>query len=73
VEQLMPVSTRWAKEIRLDGWSYQVIGVGKKKGKTLDRSLDNCVMIPITAYLKQYGPIKRTSCFRKERHAAGSR
>jgi len=43
------------KEIRVDGWTYQIIGVGKKKGKTLGQSLDNYVMIPLTAYLKQYG------------------
>jgi putative ABC transport system permease protein len=54
-EQLMPGTDPIGKEIRLDGWTYQVIGVGKKKGKTLGQSLDNYVMIPITAYLKQYG------------------
>jgi putative ABC transport system permease protein len=43
------------KEIRIDGWSYRIIGVGKRKGKTLGQSLDNYVMIPISAYLKQYG------------------
>ena len=32
-----------------------MIGVGKKKGKTLGQSADNYVLIPITAYLKQYG------------------
>jgi len=32
-----------------------VIGVGKKKGKTLGQSADNYAMIPITVYLKQYG------------------
>ena len=26
------------QEIRVDGWTYQVIGVGKKKGKTLGQS-----------------------------------
>ncbi len=55
VENLMPGTDPVGKEIRLDGWTYQVIGVGKKKGKTLGQSLDNYVMIPITAYLKQYG------------------
>ena len=55
VENLMPGTDPIGKEIRLDGWTYQVIGVGKKKGKTLGQSLDNYVMIPITAYLKQYG------------------
>jgi putative ABC transport system permease protein len=43
------------KEIRIDGWTYRVIGVGKKKGKTLGQSADNYVMIPLTVYLKQYG------------------
>ena len=55
VENLMPAVDPLGKEIRVDGWSYQVIGVGKKKGKTLGQSLDNYVMIPITDYLKQYG------------------
>jgi putative ABC transport system permease protein len=39
----------------VDGWTYQVIGVGKKKGKTLGQSADNYVLIPVTVYLKQYG------------------
>jgi len=55
VDNLMPGVDPIGKEIRIDGWSYRVIGVGKKKGKTLGQSLDNYVMIPITAYLKQYG------------------
>ena len=55
VEHLMPGVDPLGREIRLDGWTYQVIGVGKKKGKTLGQSLDNYVMIPITSYLKQYG------------------
>ena len=55
VEHLMTGSDPLGKEVRLDGWTYQVIGVGKKKGKTMGQSQDNYVMIPITAYLKQYG------------------
>ena len=43
------------QEIRVNGWTYRVIGVGKKKGRTLGQSADNYVMIPITVYLKQYG------------------
>jgi len=54
-EKLLAGSDPLGKEIRIDGWSYQIIGVGKKKGKTLGQSLDNYVMIPITAYFKQYG------------------
>jgi putative ABC transport system permease protein len=55
VDNLMPGLDPMGKEIRVDGWSYRVIGVGKKKGKTLGQSLDNYVLIPISAYLKQYG------------------
>ncbi len=55
VDNLMPGVDPLGREIRLDGWTYQIVGVGKKKGKTLGQSLDNYVMIPITMYLKQYG------------------
>jgi len=55
VEHLMAGMDPLGKEIRLDGWTYQVIGVGAKKGKTMGQSADNYVMIPITSFLKQYG------------------
>ena len=43
------------REIRVDGHTYRVIGVGKKEGKTLGQSRDNWVVIPITSWLRQYG------------------
>ncbi len=55
VENLMPGLDPLGRDIRIDGWEYQIIGVGKKKGKTLGQSLDNWAMIPITMSLKQYG------------------
>jgi putative ABC transport system permease protein len=55
VDNLLPGTDPLGKEIRIDGWTYTVIGVGKKKGKALGQSLDNFAMIPITSYLKQYG------------------
>jgi len=55
VEHLLGASDPLGQEIRVDGWTYQVIGVGKKKGKTLGQSADNYVLIPITVYLKRYG------------------
>jgi putative ABC transport system permease protein len=55
VEQLLSGTDPLGQEIRVDGWTYQVIGVGKKKGKTLGQSADNYVMIPITVYIKKYG------------------
>ena len=55
VEHLLGGVDPLGQEIRVDGWTYQVIGVGKKKGKTLGQSADNYVLIPITVYLKKYG------------------
>jgi len=54
-ETLMPGVDPLGKEIRIDGWTYRIIGVGKKKGKTLGQSLDNYVFLPMTSWLKQYG------------------
>jgi putative ABC transport system permease protein len=71
VEHLMPGVDPLGREIRLDGWTYQVIGVGKKKGKTLGQSLDNYVMIPITTYLKQYGAHKDSVRISGKAAAAG--
>jgi putative ABC transport system permease protein len=51
----MPGLDPIGKEIRIDGWVYRIIGVGKKKGKTLGQSLDNYVFMPITSWMKQYG------------------
>jgi len=58
VEHLLGSADPLGQEIRIDGWTYQVIGVGKKKGKTLGQSADNYVLIPVTVYLKQYGSRK---------------
>jgi putative ABC transport system permease protein len=55
VEHLLGGVDPLGQEIRVDGWTYQIIGVGKKKGKTLGQSADNYVLVPITVYLKQYG------------------
>jgi putative ABC transport system permease protein len=55
VDTLMPGADPIDKEIRVDGWIYRIIGVGKRKGKTLGQSLDNYALIPITAYQKQHG------------------
>jgi len=60
VEHLLPGTDPLGQEIRVDGWTYQVIGVGKKKGKTLGQSADNYVLIPITVYLKKYGSHKNS-------------
>lgn len=43
---------RWLK---VGGRNFQVIGVGKKKGKILGFSQDNYVRVPITTFMKVYG------------------
>jgi putative ABC transport system permease protein len=55
VENLFPGLDPLNREIRVKGEIYRVVGVGKKQGKTLGQSRDNYVLIPITAYLKQFG------------------
>ena len=55
VDHLLPGTDPLGQEIRIDGWTYRVIGVGKKKGKTLGQSADNYALIPISVYLKKYG------------------
>jgi putative ABC transport system permease protein len=46
------------KEIRVSGVPYTVIGIGDRQGKTLGRSQDNWVAIPLTSYQKTYGTSK---------------
>jgi len=54
-ENLMGGTDPIGKEIRVDGHVYNVIGVGKKEGKTLGQSRDNWVIMPISSWLKAYG------------------
>ncbi len=54
-ENLLGAGDPLNKEIRVDGQIYQVVGVGKKEGKTLGQSRDNWVIIPISSWLRQYG------------------
>lgn len=60
VDHLLSGTDPLGQEIRIDGWTYQVIGVGKKKGKTLGQSADNYALIPISVYLKKYGSHKNS-------------
>jgi putative ABC transport system permease protein len=55
VDKLMPGTDPIDKEIRVDGWVYRIIGVGKRKGKTLGQSMDNYAVMPITSFQKQNG------------------
>ncbi|HEX7361286.1 MAG TPA: ABC transporter permease [Bryobacteraceae bacterium] len=43
------------KTIRIDGEPFEVVGTAKQLGSVFGQSQDSFVMIPIDAYLKQYG------------------
>ncbi len=55
VDNLMGNEDPVGKEISVDGVPYIVIGVGERQGKTLGRSQDNWVIVPITTYQQTYG------------------
>ena len=55
VDNLFPGIDPLGKEIRVEGELYRVVGIGEKQGKTLGQSRDNYVLIPLSAYLKQFG------------------
>jgi putative ABC transport system permease protein len=55
LENLVGATDPLGKEIRVDGDTYTIIGVGKKEGKTLGQSRDNWVMMPIATFVRKYG------------------
>jgi len=55
LDNLIGASDPIGKEIRIDGDTYTIIGVGKKEGKTLGQSRDNWVMMPATTFIRKYG------------------
>ena len=55
VDNLFPGVDPIGKEIRVDGESCEIIGVGKKLGSALGQSRDNWVILPITRFQKSFG------------------
>ncbi len=54
-ENLIPSVDPINKELRVDGRLFRIIGVGKRRGKTLGQSQDNWVILPISTWFKAYG------------------
>jgi putative ABC transport system permease protein len=51
------------KDIRIGGKKYEVIGVAKKRGSTFGQNDDNFVMIPFSAFVRQFGDPGRSLRF----------
>jgi putative ABC transport system permease protein len=64
-ENLLKFEDPINKEIRVDGVPYTIIGLGEKQGKTLGRSQDNWVGVPLTTYQKTYGSMKTVTIYAK--------
>lgn len=54
-EKLFPVSEPVGQTIRVDGRSYQVIGVGKALGSVFGQPRDMYVTVPLLTFLASYG------------------
>jgi len=55
VDNLLGQADPIGKEIRVDGISYTIVGVGARQGKAFGQTQDNWVAVPITTYQQTYG------------------
>jgi putative ABC transport system permease protein len=58
-EELFPTETPLGKDIIVDGFRYQVIGVFAEKGEAFGQSQDMIALIPITRMLAAYSASNR--------------
>jgi putative ABC transport system permease protein len=65
IDNLMPNVDPLGKEIRVDGVPYTIVGVGERQGKTLGRSEDNYVDIPLSTYMQTHGANKTIDIYAK--------
>ncbi len=54
-EKLFPTGSRLGRTIKIDGRSFQVIGVGKELGSAFGQTRDMYVSIPLSTFLSIYG------------------
>ena len=60
VDRLFPGEGAVGKTIRLDGRTYEVVGIFAPKGAAFGGNQDNEVIIPITRFFENYGSKNRT-------------
>jgi putative ABC transport system permease protein len=65
IDNLFPGVAHIGKTIKIAGREYTVVGNGKKRGSTLGQSRDNYVIIPLTAFRKQFGTRRSIDIFSK--------
>ena len=58
-EKLFPFVDPTEKDIRLDGRTYQVVGVFDEKKSAFGGNFDNYVLIPVSTYVNVYGLVDR--------------
>ncbi len=58
VEALFPQQDPIGRTIRVETWSFQVIGVLEKKGSFLGGGANNLILIPITTFDEQFPEIR---------------
>ena len=77
VDNLLGEAIPIGKEIRVDGISYTIVGVGARLGKMFGQTLDNWVAVPITTYQQTYGYNDSMDIYARAggdaRHGAGRR
>ena len=56
VDNLFPTENPLGKQLVMEGKSYTIVGVLARKGSFLGQSQDNVVIVPITAFEKDFAP-----------------
>ncbi|PTY08227.1 ABC transporter [Opitutaceae bacterium EW11] len=59
-KRVFPNEEPLGKQVRIDGQTYQVVGVFAPKGSAFGESQDNFVIVPITQFLEVYGRSHRS-------------
>ena len=60
VEELLPGLDPLGKTIKINGRSFTIIGVAKKRGSFLGENQDNFITIPLSTHIKMFGTRRST-------------
>ncbi len=67
VDNVMGPGDPLGKEVRIDGQPYTIIGIAERQGKTLGRSQDNFVSIPLETFMETYGANQSVTIYARSR------